>query len=907
MSTITLFTQSITAQSIRLTLWRDSIETASGRTFTNRFTIANDTQQEQVITISIQHKEAIQLLAAVPHQIVLAPREIRMIPLKGLINNQADSLLQMIRIRLTDPKGNLLKATAFRLFISPKSQVPVTLFAQDEKLLLFGRDESARLSVRIVHNRAIWEKVWLSVTSLPEGVDRSAFPLTVSLAPQQDTLLTIPVNPTRYWPTTTTELVITVRDTMGSVLGNVMYKLTVVSATKRFIDEHRPTSSGYGVSTALTKLSSDHWAREGRIWGSDSVGKARVDFQMHYLEYVSDQYRQLQNSFLSIRTEKASVHLGSLYDYHELALLGRGIRLNIDRPAHRWTVWGVNTNPNWLDQHANAWSGNILSARYDHTLPNSPSSMWSLSSSYFNQSTTMRAGYLNFASFRHYKSGHHSLDVLAGNSIEYSQNSINRAQTMGWAGLLHYTYWGRPFNWELRAYLSSPVYSGLQKGATLINAQVVWQPSPATTILSRLNHVAYNQLRFISPTDQVRSVFSNTIAEISLSRQIKKMTLGTRPYWHAQTDLSNPFSHKADAFRLASSISYRNQSRQRLELSYDMGLFHNRNALSPLGSIFSQRIMSSVVLGSFSLWGYWQKGPYFLGDLRSDQPANMMTASLTPMIDFAVLSRRLTGSAGINYLYDALITGSRFIAVGRIQYDITPTLTMRFDGNAMPYSQYSDQTYSQYRLELTKRFNNFNVQKRSRLQLSFFEDTNGNANKDAGEPWMDSLLVTINQSTLMTNGKGTIQYQNLPPGTYKVMAISTGRIGDPVLYNEQLTVAGSVTKVIPISRTFRVKGVLHCQTHTYDNKPCQFNRFALAIERDNKLITSFMPMPDGSFAVHIPPGSYTMTLTDQGRQPQAVVKKITFTLTEDGQYPTFDWTVDASTRPIEIKRFTTSK
>ncbi|MFD2574648.1 hypothetical protein ACFSUS_28720 [Spirosoma soli] len=106
-----------------------------------------------------------------------------------------------------------------------------------------------------------------------------------------------------------------------------------------------------------------------------------------------------------------------------------------------------------------------------------------------------------------------------------------------------------------------------------------------------------------------------------------------------------------------------------------------------------------------------------------------------------------------------------------------------------------------------------------------------------------------------------------------------------------------------MSRTFRVRGQLQCQLNAYDRQPCQFNRFTIDIQRDQQTVASAKPLPDGSFGIPLSPGTYTLFLRDYGRQPPTIVRTMSFTLTPAGQHPELNWTVDGSTRPVDIKRF----
>ena len=585
-----------------------------------------------------------------------------------------------------------------------------------------------------------------------------------------------------------------------------------------------------------------------------------------------------------------------------MPLFGKGLKVTTANANNQWTFWAINSQPNWLSNEENVLTGNIYSVRYDRHLSALPGASWSLSSSYFTQPITNRIGYLNFGSFQFNRSERHSFDVLGGNSIEYARSGPDRAQTIGWAGRLNYTYKSPSLSWQLQSYVSSPVYTGFQKGATLLNNQVIWQVSDNTALTARINHFQYNQLRFTSAVDMFRNEYGITTADINLSQRIGALNLSLRPYWLAQNNTLAQIRQKADSYRLSPALSYRGRGNQRYELSYDVGQVYDRNR-PELSPFMSQRIISSAGWGPFSFWGYWQKGPYFLSDLITNNPADATLLSATPMVNFSILNNHLVGSIGLNYLYDSFSNEARSVGVGRIQYDVTPNFAIRLDGNATPFRQQSEFDVSQYRLEITKRFSKIKLGHQGQLNLSFFEDANGNGSKEPKELWMDSLLVTINENTLITNAKGTIIYRNIPPGTYVVSAISAGRIGDPLLFHEKMRVERSLTRLIPLARTFQVKGQIRCTTNTFDQQPCQLNRFVVDVERDQQAVSSATPTPDGAFSLRLSPGTYTLLVRNYGRQSRETLKTIEFNLTETGQHPIFDWTFDGAARVVEVVKF----
>ena len=893
------------AQSVSASVWHDTIAVNTGATFVNRLAITNKNSEPQDVQVSVDAPESIDMLATMPGRLHLSPGETIRVPIKGLMHRQITSAVTPVYIQLTDDTGKLIQSVVFQVTAKGSVMAPVSLTIPQETILLYAAGEPARLPLQLTHNRADTSTYAIEVAALPQGINPTVFPMTIRLKPRQDTTIVVTAVPIRQWSVDAPyQLLVTLKNRQQSVVGSVGCKLVVAATNKMYQDGLAQTRVGYGASVALTRFSTNQWARETRVWGTDSIGKARLDMHIHYLDYGADHLHQLQNSYIALTTARTTFRLGSIYDFHELPLFGRGLKLSTGQTDRMWTFWAVNANQNWLSDNSNTWRGNIYSARYDYQLGQLPGAALSLSTSYYTLADVQRAGYLTFASFRYNRTDRHSLQLMGAQSVEFARHNTPSARVTGWAGQLNYTYQRETFSWQLRSYRSSPVYAGLQRGATILYSQLFWQPAPVTTVLARLNQFQYDRITFTSPVDQVRHQFGNTVAELSVSHRIGSLTLSARPYWFSQRDKDNPISQRADAYRIAPGIAYRRRANQFLELSYDVGRFYGHVDTRPSDGILSQRIVSSVGIGRFNVWGYWQKGPFYMFDLQTIYPGLITTTSLTPTVSFAMLNGRLGGSVGINYLYDATSMAARYTAVGRVQYDVTPTLSVHLSGNGTPYSQQPEFAYSQYRMEVMQRFGRPGAKHHGRLQLSFFEDTNGNGSRDADERWVDSLLVRVNDNVLFTNANGRIVYRNVPPGTYAISAISTGRLGDPVLYQEQLTVARSVDKVVPLPRTFRLTGRLRCQTSLYDRQPCQFSRFSLDIRRDQQSIAAVAPRTDGTFSMHLSPGTYTLQLHDYGRQPYATVKTVSFVLSNTGQYPDMDWTVDGATRPVEIKRFT---
>ncbi|GAB3570428.1 hypothetical protein GCM10027578_26780 [Spirosoma luteolum] len=861
--------------------------------------------EPQTIRLSLRLPRAVQLVSSVPDARRLAPGETTTVLLKGLVSQAVAAGAEPIDLTVYDDGGGQ-RSFRFWVQVVGRRQAAVTLSQPEETLVLLAAGEPGRLPIRLVHNRPTSARYTIDIASMPEGLNRAGMPLPVLLRSGQDTSLYIPLRPLVRWSVDLPyELVVTLRDGQGQITGSLMYRLVVATDQKRYVAGYDDRQPGYGVATALARNNTQQWARELRVWGIDSIGRAQLDFQLNYLNYGSDHIQQLQNSYVGLTARRLAARLGTLYDYHELPLFGRGLRVALGDAREQLTLWAVNPNPNWLQTAGDAWTGNVFSARYDRQLDRLPGASYALSSSFFTQQITHRAGWLHYGSFRYDAGEHHRVQLLLGQSSEFARQRPDRAATHGWAGQLHYTYQQERFSAQVRAYKSSPAYSGIQRGATLLYGQLFWAPTPRTNLLARLNYIDYDRLVFSSPVDARRVGYGNVVAEAGVTQRVGSLMLGLRPYYFAQHDRNSPGSQRTESYRLVPNVAVYRGAGQHIDFSYDLGLLYNRSEPGASG-YRSERFTVMAQVGAFSLLGYLQRGPYYLFDLQNRNPADLRLLSITPT--YAMQWRQLRGSVGLSYSHSETTNESRYTAVGQVFYDVTPTLTLNLTGSGSPYAERPEYAFSQYRLEVSKTFRKSRGRRNGQLDLTFYQDLNGNGRRETGEPWMDSLLVRVNGNTLFTNSRGRISYRHLPPGLYHVSTLWASRVGDPVLFDQTLPVSGPVSREVPLARTFGLRGRLRCQqpAGSYASEPCRYDRFLVEVygHTDQQRLASIGPQADGQFLFHLPAGRYTVQVQDCSRLPRVLVKSITVDLGGQESSSPLELPVEGVGRPVEVRRFT---
>src|SRR5206468_4211013 len=128
----------------------------------------NTSAQRQSVSLTSQIPKSVQLLANIPDKLILNPGEIRMIPIKGLINHQSTSAAGKFAIQVSDSIGHSLLVKSFYLIVSGKVQPTLSLYTREETVVLLTTSESAHLPLHLVHTGEQTAQFYLDVTSLPE-------------------------------------------------------------------------------------------------------------------------------------------------------------------------------------------------------------------------------------------------------------------------------------------------------------------------------------------------------------------------------------------------------------------------------------------------------------------------------------------------------------------------------------------------------------------------------------------------------------------------------------------------------------------------------------------------------------------------------------------------------------------
>ena len=923
------------------------VEGTPGTTFFNQITLTNATDSVSHVRLTLSAPAAFRLLTQLPATVTIQPHSSVRIPLKFLIDRDWNADEAVVRIETVQLQQNTapgLTGSAIEFVVHQNRDVPsvLTFTLENESPYFMVGQDTLPVTLRFSNQGPYPRTVRLQLFSIPSGF-RLALPYHVlTIGARRDTLIQLNclAGGSVQWDRSY-DLAIEVQDydqvtkprqgrsndrssvsgpETGALLGSVVCHPVMLTSVRHWLNARQNGIAPMGIALGLSRFGMAGLVREVRFWGQEAIGKGKLTYQAHYLNYASQHYHELRDTYLQYQQTDFMVRVGSIYDYHELSLIGVGVKVSRSLTENtKLEGWALRNQSNWLANLTTPVGGltqstpdMTYSLRLSGKLPLPGESFYELSSSYFTQRRVNRSSMLNFATVQWLPDPNSKIKLLTGQSVEYSPGQPNRRQTLGWALGGGYERTTKPVDVHVSAYFSTPGYSGIQRGAFLIEHSLSYKKWATTQLGYRYSQVSYNQQLYTSPNEQIRRQYGNTIVDVSWSQRLGRFSTFVRPYyWMQSQTLPAGTLQRADSYRILTSLRYESLTGVRAEAGVDAGRFEGKAPPTDRFNAPSYRYVSSVGIHSFNLMAIYQRGPFLLNDRLPGQgdPRLFRQVSIMPAYRFSLFDGRLQANMGAGLTYNTVAKSWNGLLYNTATFAVNDGLRFRVDVNALSYAanlaNISSVPWqeSQVRFEVMKLFQRSPWKAPRTLRLRFFEDENGNLQKDPNESYVDGLVVNVGPTSMITDKKGIITYKDIAVGTYPIRAVCRVATGELVWFQDTVRVLKSVQRDMPIRKTWRVVGQLNCKQARYENQTCELDQYK--IETSGPEGESFRTYADetGQFTLYLPVGQYQVNVTSV--QLSALHKTVGYRI-EPGKEPhklTVD--VDASSRPIQIKRFST--
>lgn len=390
---------------------------------------------------------------------------------------------------------------------------------------------------------------------------------------------------------------------------------------------------------------------------------------------------------------------------------------------------------------------------------------------------------------------------------------------------------------------------------------------------------------------------------------------------------SNPIASRTAGM----ALEYRRLSKSAFKFYVNLFAGYTKFSRSPeLKDIFVSYIQSTLRYKRVQFNTRYYYGPYYTIE-QVDYVRNQINPQKvysTLFYDYWFLNNKMRLNLNVNYFYTTIHERNQIISRPELFY-YAPS-GFRFSIYAR-YSFFGEGDYyrkqyhagsNDYTEELvpasqSNRFEigagvKFNVNMPTGIKRYYkvtviaFRDLNGNGVQDPNEKGIDDMLIMFTKNDtianiktgdedlnrmdkvyeLVTNSKGTVEYDNIPVGEYiitaKPLTAMSGWFDGKTFYR---TIDKNKTIYIPLSKGARISGGVLMERAKYtDNKPVFLGNIRVtAVNIENGKTFSTLTDKNGQFVLFTPNGSYKITINESavGSRFEFLQNNIPLNVTKD--------------------------
>lgn len=632
-----------------------------------------------------------------------------------------------------------------------------------------------------------------------------------------------------------------------------------------------------------------------------------IAFNLFYQQYQPVAFRQLTDTWLQYQGKQAGVRVGSVADFHELSLYGRGIKSTLafdEEKKNNMEVWAVDQEYNLLKAFTPTTGTRLISTRFTH-LDESDNRVFDISSSYFERKDVNSKGHLHFANYHKQLSTNQELSIMAGGSIEKFNYLLGDTTLPGYAMQIDYSAMGKKWQTIVSGYKASRDYAGAQQGSFNINAVVTYALTQRSSLSYHLLKNTTDRPGYLPQAIQGRFYYNNTLHELNASITGGHSTWYVKPYLFKQGqlytyDTTTKIPETSTAPRLQVGTSG-NAGKIGYNFYLDAGTFGLKGT-----TISGKSVPSYRVSGSFAAWHLvfnttLQKGPYFLNELwnNKNNPASYYSNTLNLSYSNRFLSK-LDWQASISANNSSNWNGWGFFMINNLDYKLGNGFSARASiyqgkiGN-LPIN-------TQVRIGVRKTFDwNKNDAPTVTLRVRVYEDRNDNKQKDADEKWMPDVLVRVDEMVLVSDKQGAIIVKNIKKGWHK-MSVLYGSSRQQNFLEKEFELDKNEKMELAVPPQYVVKGRVVEQKSKYLMAPSQMEGIKISfLNAAGKEQITYTNM-EGEFTMQLAAGTYRVSIPQLKKQnaPNSETTIVVDPL--NGYTPHIELTWVNNERQVEVKK-----
>lgn len=714
----------------------------------------------------------------------------------------------------------------------------------------------------------------------------------------RDTIIQLPMvrlTPKKGMQLSDRQLAIRVVGADGRILTSFSLLPYVLTASRTLISPDAP-AAGLQIRTGVGLQSGGGQQEELSLSFQPAQPIGSLAGQLNYIRFGATGQHQLNGTWLQYRTQHQTLQAGNIADFHELNLLGRGMRLSHQMPIQKIQadVWLIDNNLNLLAP---------FSGPTDHTLSTQltlgaiKSGELLLNTNWFRRSNSFSSGNLQFVEW-HTTSGEKGLlSARIGTSHEH----FSRLDTAlrGVSALLEGAFSVMKINIRGRFYYASPTYAGNQRG--LLNGSL-------NAAITQSKSYSLN-LRYSLFANQVSPVLWRIFPQQPMQMQtletdagfrFGQTTLNIKPYYLQQHQqfplLMGGGELRSRALNTSILMSHR-IGNLGLGFNWDGGLQQKMPAGKPVTTSLAWRSSVNLSWRKFTVSGFMQQGGYFLAEQQSALTTGDPFRNITTSAGYgSPLGKHWSVMTTVSSTYNSIFGIWQHNAFQELRWSKDAwqagATLMYFGGR---------QGLLQTRVGVQKNFS-FQPHKRHLLQVAVkvFEDHNGNGLHDENELLADGNLVRINGMIMITDASGMIRLNGLRPGTHLFEVLSKG-ISNTLLMAKRVELKSKATLMLGIPPLYEITGTVITREDRFTGKAEATGNIRVTLSGSDGEHIAFTNNK-GVFRFQAPAGNYQVFITQlQGRQIPGTSAPITVH-PQQGFTGKLELVWTAGERPVQVKK-----
>ncbi|SDD32826.1 hypothetical protein [Niabella drilacis] len=891
-------------QGVSLSFLEDSVPAAHGETFSNILLFTNHLKDPLLLRKNATDSFA---LIGLPDTLYLNPGERKQVFVKYLASA---SLVKATGNKISaryviDSKAGLAEAS---FFIYAQTGQQLLLSAVNPVNYLNVQTNEGNVQVKCINNGYADQTIRLRLKPYPEGLEITDNDRMITLPPGGQQILRFHFR-NRLLQNLTSDFNLSVQaiePSSGRELVTAYTKVLILSNEKRLAIANTTNASLINNSVQLGYWNADNGLGYYQLTSRGAIQPSAGDALRYNLNlnYYTKPFSgaEMYDSWISYRNRHFGIQAGNIAEDLDYSLFGKGVKLSFF-PDSANEVSGYYLKNNYLlfsDVNRQKEEATIWAANYTHTTQKNTGGLRYLHSRdpFTGIQTNLVNGRLGWQ-----LKGDQFAELEAGYSHEQPLSNDGAAHN-GYAGGIRYRYHSGRWGILSDNYYSTPYYSGLRRGALLLQEHIDYHLTPQRHLfvhyevvnnLPRYESLYYPAL-FNTRTAQYQAGFTTAM---------DRWLVTLRSYFYTQalkqkipgTDLAL----RSASWHAAADLSY-NTGGHTFMLSGDYGRVKSNNPYLP-GKTYT------VWQGKFN-YNYRQAGfnalvqynPYYLiQEPLPWQDGQFRQYAFGPYLRFSLFNKRLEAEASDNlsyYGYD--LRGWSNTAQGKVSFSFKETWQASAQVIYNTYQQYSGYNFLQTQVSITKSFLQKNAPGYRSLTVLFFGDKNANGVWDEDEYPVENVIVMLDQSLAQSNRKGKVSFTNLKASTHKIQ-IQNGN-GWWLMAPVEVFLTRNRKLKIALVKTAPVSGRVICHQSEYIQESPALEGIRILATSEQGDHFSAVTDASGNFSFNLPVKRFRFTAEAQNGSPSASGQSQSIMIRERDN-PVIIFNLVDRSRNVEIKQF----